>query len=67
MPPVFNKEKCIQCGKCAENCMADAIRQNEDGTPFVKYPKECWHCGACRLDCPTTAISIKFAPWMLTI
>ncbi len=67
MPPVFDHEKCSHCGKCENLCMADAIRLTEDGTPFVKYPKECWHCGACRMDCPNEAILIQFSPWMLTI
>lgn len=67
MPPVFDKEKCLKCGICVDLCMADAIHPTEDGTPYVKYPKECWHCGACRMDCPEEAISIKLAPWMLTI
>lgn len=67
MPPVFDKDKCIKCGICEDLCMADAIRLNEDGSPYVKYPKECWHCGACRMDCPQEAIAIKLAPLMLTI
>jgi len=67
MPPVFDKGKCIGCGICEDICMADAIRLTESNAPYVKYPHECWHCGACRMDCPTKAISIELAPWMLTI
>jgi adenylylsulfate reductase subunit B len=30
----------------------------------VRYPDECWHCGACRQDCPIGAITIEF-PWIM--
>jgi NAD-dependent dihydropyrimidine dehydrogenase PreA subunit len=39
----------------------------ETKIPTVKYPDECWHCGSCRLDCPVTAITIKFGPEMLYV
>ncbi|RLI00174.1 ferredoxin, partial [Candidatus Bathyarchaeota archaeon] len=34
---------------------------------YLKYPDECWHCGACRQDCPVEAITIRFPPEMLLI
>jgi adenylylsulfate reductase subunit B len=71
MPPVFDLSKCSGCGECEKLCMADAIYMSEirQGIirPYVKYPDECWHCGACRQDCPSNAISIVFPPSMLTI
>jgi len=67
MSPVFDREKYGRCGLCEDQCMADAIRLSDTGEPFMKYPRECWHCGACRIDCPEQAISIVFSPWMLTI
>jgi NAD-dependent dihydropyrimidine dehydrogenase PreA subunit len=39
----------------------------EKKIPMVKYPDECWHCGSCRLDCPTEAITICFGPEMLCL
>jgi NAD-dependent dihydropyrimidine dehydrogenase PreA subunit len=33
----------------------------------VRYPGECWHCGACRQDCPTGAVSIQFPLIMLAV
>jgi ferredoxin len=27
--------------------------------PVVAYPKECWYCGGCVVDCPEKAISLS--------
>jgi len=35
--------------------------------PYLPRPEECWHCGSCRQDCPTEAISIVFPAEMLCI
>jgi len=56
MPPVFN-EKCARCFKCVDVCPGDVLREGLDG-PVVAYPDECWHCGACLMDCPSGAIKI---------
>lgn len=54
--PVWDFKKCIKCGKCSEACRANAI-------VFVKkrYPifvsDLCSGCNACRIVCPTKAIS----------
>lgn len=64
MPPIIDKEKCIECGTCAQICPLDVIRfvKNEDGKKIVvvKYPYECWHCRACVKDCPKGAISMRY-------
>lgn len=53
MPPVIDKKKCSQCGQCADICSEDVFFGSEKKkTPFVAYPKECWHCNACVLACP---------------
>ena len=57
MPPVFN-EKCIKCFKCIDMCPGDILRESEEG-PVVTYPDECWHCGACMMDCPSGAVHVK--------
>jgi len=65
MPPVIDYEKCTSCGLCDEICMMDVIylkKEDDREMPYPKYPEECWHCGACRQDCPAGAISIRF-PW----
>ncbi|KAA3629954.1 MAG: 4Fe-4S dicluster domain-containing protein [Proteobacteria bacterium] len=39
----------------------------EKRSPYLPKPEECWHCGSCRQDCPTDAISVVFSPDMLCI
>ncbi len=68
MPPIIELKKCQGCKLCDEHCPVDVIHFDEERKiPLVKYPEECWHCGSCRLDCPTGAISIKFPPQMLLL
>lgn len=49
-----DKDKCIDCGKCAGCCPMDVDP--------VKSPRsaECIRCGACRAVCPKGAITIGF-------
>ena len=35
--------------------------------PKVAYPDECWHCGACMMDCPAEAIRLNLPIWMKPI
>lgn len=64
MPPIIDKEKCIECGICAQICPLDVIRfvKDENGKKHVKvkYPYECWHCRACVKDCPKGAITMRY-------
>ena len=62
MPPKFN-ENCISCFKCVEICPGDCLREGPDG-PVVVYPDECWHCGACMMDCPSEAIRLDLPIWL---
>lgn len=48
------KEKCISCGLCAENCPLHDIRLT-DGKPVWQHQK-CVHCCACIANCPVQAI-----------
>ena len=45
MPPVIDKEKCVDCGTCAQICPLDVIRYEKDENGkkhvVVKYPYEC--------------------------
>jgi adenylylsulfate reductase subunit B len=53
MPPIIDKDKCIGCGKCFDVCVMDVfIGSNCKEVPIISYPEECWHCGACVMDCP---------------
>lgn len=53
---VVDKDKCTNCGKCAERCMFGAQVKNGE----VEYhPEYCYGCGLCVTTCPTNAISLK--------
>jgi len=52
----INSKKCIECGKCEEVCVFNAI-EKEDG--FKVNPFLCEGCGACKLVCPVNAIELK--------
>lgn len=70
----IDKEKCVECGRCAkvcpysaianskrpcENaCKIGAISMNEDKCAAINYDK-CISCGACVYQCPFGAISEK--------
>lgn len=64
MPPIIEKEKCINCGTCVQICPLDVFRYTRDASgekhATVKYPYECWHCRACVKDCPEDAIYIRY-------
>lgn len=66
MPPVIDREKCNACGICDAHCPLDVLYLDDDFLD-VRYPDECWHCGACRQDCPTGAVTIEFPLIMLNI
>ena len=60
MPPVINR-RCIKCGNCYEICPGDVFAwPDQKKKPIVFYPIECWHCGACRLECTVDAIEYYF-------
>lgn len=47
---------CIQCGKCARECPADAITQNPKGVYMINK-KLCVGCGHCAEICPFHVIA----------
>lgn len=59
MPAKINYAKCSNCGKCYDNCALDVFAPERGlGIYTVKYKEDCWHCGACVLDCPQEAIEL---------
>ncbi len=52
----INKDECLGCGACAEQCPVEAISEGEDGK-YVIDPDTCLECGACAGQCPVEAIS----------
>ena len=56
--PNLIKEKCAQCGQCAEICPAEAIEFIEGNYPaFLR--KKCISCLCCMELCPENAIKAK--------
>ncbi len=52
---VVNKEKCIGCKKCVNDCFINDIAL-EDGKAYIKN-ESCMKCGHCIAICPKNAIS----------
>lgn len=56
--PTVEKDKCIGCTKCAQNCPTDAINM-EDKKANIDHDI-CYGCGECPTVCPTRAISVQW-------
>lgn len=52
-----DKELCVSCGACAEDCLPQAI-QMEGEYPSIPNEEHCMRCLHCLAVCPTGAISI---------
>ena len=59
MPPLIDEQLCTRCGICTDICPQDCFSQPADTFPVVPYGRECWHCGACVMDCPVEAIHLE--------
>ena len=57
--PIFDSEKCKQCGLCFPVCPDDAIPVNSDGNRCDFDYDYCKGCGVCAKVCPFGAISMK--------
>ena len=57
-----DKDKCIECGLCAQRCQFNAFKENSDeedsGDKIEFEPDSCWGCGICATACPVSAIEI---------
>ncbi|MCD6466469.1 MAG: 4Fe-4S binding protein [Methanomicrobia archaeon] len=59
MPKVIvDKEKCIGCGTCAENCPVD-VYEIKDGKAVPVNEDACIACRLCESQCPEGAITIE--------
>ena len=57
IPAVVDREKCVSCGTCIEECPEEAITLDDEEIATVD-PKKCTECGACVAACPSEAISL---------
>ncbi|MFA9397115.1 MAG: 4Fe-4S binding protein [Clostridiaceae bacterium] len=55
--PVIDKDKCINCGKCADACMFNALAKTKND--IILFEKLCHGCKACSYACPNDAISFS--------
>ena len=56
--PVWDKEKCVQCGICYLFCPDGAVRLNDEGY-YEADLKYCKGCGLCSRQCPTGSIAME--------
>lgn len=59
MAPVIDHDLCQCCGTCFDICPQDVFGFETDTVPSVDYADECWHCGACVIDCPVEAVRLR--------
>lgn len=55
MAYVIDKDTCIACGACADQCPCEAIAE-ADGA-YAIDADTCVDCGACAGQCPVEAIA----------
>lgn len=59
----IEKEKCLQCGKCAEICPSGIIELN----PYPLRNQDCIRCYYCEKICPGKAIIVNWRPTKMLI
>jgi nitroreductase/NAD-dependent dihydropyrimidine dehydrogenase PreA subunit len=57
---IVDDKRCIRCGNCAKDCIAEIIEQKGKALPGIKPGQEgnCLQCQHCLAVCPAAAISI---------
>lgn len=57
---IVNSDKCIHCGMCINDCVANIIKMNAQNLPTIpeSEQKKCIKCQHCLAICPVGAISI---------
>jgi len=62
--PVINKDKCVRCGICRDDCPRGAITEKDNGL-IIDY-RNCIRCFCCQEFCPRGAITIGKG-WLLRL
>jgi ferredoxin len=58
MPAVINRDECVGCSTCVEECPEEAITMGEDEIAVVDAEK-CTECETCVESCPSEAITVE--------
>jgi NAD-dependent dihydropyrimidine dehydrogenase PreA subunit len=53
----YYPQRCINCGMCINVCPHGVFAPYSAKVKVVNYP-ECIECGACKMNCPVTAIEV---------
>ncbi len=56
--PVFDRDRCKQCGICAHFCPKGVMDIEKDGFPRIVDPDACNECRLCEHLCPDFGIEI---------
>ena len=59
--PVWDTERCFQCGICFLCCPDGAVTLRHDGY-YEMEPQQCKGCGICAVECPNSAITMVPGP-----
>ena len=54
-----DKEKCIQCGLCVNDCISKCLDFDTENYPKMKYTEHCLGCQHCMSICPQGALSFN--------
>lgn len=56
---ILRAETCINCGRCAKQCIYDAHRRRADDIRLMDEPQDhlCKNCYRCIQECPTRSLS----------
>ena len=58
MPAVVNREECVSCGTCVEECPEEAFSLDVEEIAVLNKEK-CTECKTCVEACPSEAISME--------
>ncbi|MBW2966232.1 4Fe-4S binding protein [Candidatus Woesearchaeota archaeon] len=57
LKPVIDRDKCIKCGKCWQQCPDTSIKIDKEGKATIDYDF-CKGCGICAAECPVKCIQM---------
>lgn len=53
----LDRDCCVKCGACVNDCLFGALRTGEDGYPALLAPEKCMRCQHCLAICPKGAVT----------